>query len=61
MFTHNSLHQTEKSFSITQGFVDVELVDGKIKEEELRSQTKGDGRLKLMKTPIRGQRKIVAT
>ena len=43
-----------------QGFVDVVLADGKIKEGERRSQAGQDGCLKLMKPPKGGRRKVVA-
>ena len=57
---HNYLRQTENSLYTTQGFVDVELADGKIKEGEWRSQAGQDGYLKLMKPPKGGRRKVVA-
>ena len=57
---HNYLRQTENSLYTPQGFVDVELADGKIKEGEWRSQAGQDGFLKLMKSPKGGRRKVVA-
>ena len=55
----NYLRQTENSLYIPQGFVDVELADGKINEREWRSQAEQDGCLKLMKPPKGGWRKIL--
>ena len=46
---HNYLRQTENSLYTPQGFVGVELADGKIKEGERRSQAWQDGCFKLMK------------
>ena len=57
---HNYLRQTENSLYTPQGFVDVELADGKINEGECRLQARQDGCLKLMKPPKGGWRKIVA-
>ena len=42
-----------------QGFVDVKLVDGKIKEGEWKSQSRKDCCLKLIKTPKGCHRKLV--
>ena len=56
---HNYLRQTENSLYTPQGFVDVELADGKIKEGEWRSQAGQDGSLKLMKPQRGGRRKVV--
>ena len=57
---HNYLRQTENSLYTPQGFVDVELADGKIKEGEWRSRAGQDGCLKLMKPLEGGRRKVVA-
>ena len=57
---HNYLPQTENSWYTPQCFVDVELVDSKIKEGEWRSQARQDGRLNLMKPLKGGQRKVAA-
>ena len=57
---HNYLRQIENSLYTPQGFVDVELADGKIKEGEWRSQAGQDGSLKLMTHPKVGRRKVVA-
>ena len=57
---HNYLRQTENSLYTPQGFVEVELPDGKIKEGEWRSQAGKDGCLKLMKPP-KGCRRTVVT
>ena len=57
---HNYLLQTENSLYTPQGFVDVKLADGKIKEGEWKSQAGQDGCLKLMKPPKDGWRKVVA-
>ena len=57
---HSCLRQTKNYLYTTQGFVDVELADGKIKEGEWRSQAWQDGCLKLMKPPKGGRRKVVA-
>ena len=57
---HNYLRQTKISLYTPQGFVDVELVDGKIKEGEWRSQAEQDGCLKLIKPPKGDRRKVVA-
>ena len=57
---YNYLCQTENSLYTPQGFVDVQLVDGEIKEGEWRSQAGQDGCLKLMKPPKGGWRKVVA-
>ena len=57
---YNYHHQTENSLYTPQGFVDVKLADGKIKEGEWRSRAGHDGCLKLMKPPKGGRRKIVA-
>ena len=57
---YNYLRQTKNSLYAPQGFVDVELADGKIKEGEWRSQARQDGCLKLMKPPKEGRRKVVA-
>ena len=57
---HNYLRQTENSLYTPQGFVDVELADGKIKEREWRSQAGQDGSLKLIKPPKGSRRKVVA-
>ena len=57
---HNYLHQTENALYTPQGFVDVELVDGKIKEGEWRSQAGQDGYLNLIKPAKGGWRKVVA-
>ena len=43
-----------------QGFADVELASGKIKEGKWRSQARQDGCLKLMKPPKGGRRKVAA-
>ena len=43
-----------------QGFADIELADGKIKEGEWRSQAKQDSFLRLMKSSKDGRRKTVA-
>ena len=57
---HNYFRQTKNSLYTSQGFVDVELADSKIKEGKWRSQTMQDGCLKSRKPPNIGQRKIVA-
>ena len=57
---HNYLRQTKNSLYTPQGFVDVELADGEIKEEEWRSQAPQDGCFKLMKFPKGGRRKVLA-
>ena len=56
---HNYLRQTENSLYTPQGFVDVVLADGKIKEGERRSQAGQDDCSKLMKPPKSGWRKVV--
>ena len=43
-----------------QGFADIELADGKIKEGEWRSQARQDDCLKLMQAPKGGRRKVAA-
>ena len=57
---HNYLWHTENSLYTPQGFADIELVDGKIKEGKWRSQVRKASCLKLMETPKGGLRKVVA-
>ena len=49
----NYLRQTENSLYIPQGFVDVELADGKIKEGECRVTGRARWFLKVDETPKR--------
>ena len=50
---------SENSLYTSQGFIDVELADGKIKEGEWRSQVGQDICLKLMKPPKGARRKVL--
>ena len=56
---HDYLRQTEHSLYTPQGFTDVELAGGKIKEGECSVQAGQDGWLKLMKPPKGDRRKVV--
>ena len=57
---HNYLRQMENSLYTPQGFVDVEVGNGEIKDGEWRSQVQHDGCLQPFNPSKGGRRKILA-